>query len=46
MRLGLTLERDIGADAYRAQYALRANGYAFYRVAVARVDFLGTDASR
>lgn len=33
---GLTLERDLGADDYRSLFALRANGYAFYRVAVAR----------
>ncbi len=38
---GLTLEEDLGADAYRARYlpadphGLR--GYAFYRIAVARV---------
>jgi hypothetical protein len=45
-RFGLKLERDVGADAYRAQYALRTNGYAFYRVSVAHVDFLGNGASR
>jgi methyltransferase (TIGR00027 family) len=45
-RFGLALERDVGADAYRAQFALPTSGYAFYRVAVGRVDFLGTEASR
>jgi methyltransferase (TIGR00027 family) len=37
--LGLRLEQDLGADEYRARYFgdSRFPGYAFYRVAVARV---------
>ena len=34
-RLGL--EQDMGADAYRAKYLRKDRGYAFYRIAVARV---------
>ncbi len=34
---GLVLDEDVGADAYRARYALESNGYAFYRIAVAHV---------
>ena len=34
-RLGL--EQDIGADAYRTKYLRKDRGYAFYRIAVARV---------
>lgn len=33
----MTLEQDIGADAYRAKYLRKDRGYAFYRIAVARV---------
>jgi methyltransferase (TIGR00027 family) len=36
-RFGLALDEDVGADSYRARYALESNGYAFYRIAVARV---------
>jgi methyltransferase (TIGR00027 family) len=36
-RHGLTLESDLGADEYRRRYGVAAPGYAFYRVAVARV---------
>jgi methyltransferase (TIGR00027 family) len=36
-RHGLALEQDLGADEYRARYNVGARGYAFYRVAVARV---------
>jgi methyltransferase (TIGR00027 family) len=36
---GLTLEDDVGADQYRARYLDAADeGYAFYRLAVARVE--------
>ena len=38
--LGLTLEQDLGADDYRSRYfgaTAKFDGYAFYRVAVARV---------
>jgi O-methyltransferase involved in polyketide biosynthesis len=34
---GLRLEQDLGADEYRARYQVEAPGYAFYRVAIARV---------
>jgi methyltransferase (TIGR00027 family) len=33
----MKLEQDIGADAYRAKYLRKDRGYAFYRIAVARV---------
>lgn len=39
-RFGLQLEQDLGADEYRARYLgtdARFTGYAFYRIAVARV---------
>lgn len=37
-KFGLALEQDLGADEYRAKYQVNAPGYAFYRVAIARVN--------
>jgi methyltransferase (TIGR00027 family) len=37
-RFGLRLEQDLGADDYRALYHLGSPGYAYYRIAVARVQ--------
>jgi methyltransferase (TIGR00027 family) len=36
-RFGLALEQDLGANDYRARYGIASDGYAFYRVAAARV---------
>ncbi|MEJ7733613.1 MAG: hypothetical protein WKG00_31015 [Polyangiaceae bacterium] len=38
-RFGLALETDLGADEYRTRYRWSAGlaGYAFYRIALARV---------
>lgn len=42
-RFGLALETDLGADEYRARYRWAGDlcGYAFYRIAVARVAAAG-----
>jgi methyltransferase (TIGR00027 family) len=37
-RFGLRVEQDLGADDYRALYRLGSPGYAYYRIAVARVQ--------
>jgi methyltransferase (TIGR00027 family) len=47
---GLTLEEDLGADAYRQRYftsrATSLRGYAFYRIALARVGQAPSASSR